>query len=170
MTRKELLTVVKAVKHFLHYVYGRPVLVHTYNSAVSWIYKLRDPEGQMARWLQILGQYDLQITHRAGKKLGNADAMSRIPCKQCGREEEILEISDEEIHHDVRVITRQVQTCQLEELKENQGWMSGWEPSEFRTAQLADEDIGPIFTLKEGNQQCPVWSEVSHLGKRSKIL
>ena len=40
----------------------------------------------MARWLQVLGTYDFEVEHRAGKSHGNADAMSRGPCKQCGRE------------------------------------------------------------------------------------
>ena len=31
-------------------------------------------------------EYNFTILHRAGQKHGNADAMSRIPCQQCGRE------------------------------------------------------------------------------------
>ena len=37
----------------------------------------------MARWLQVLDTYDFEIEHRVGKRHGNADAMSRGPCKQC---------------------------------------------------------------------------------------
>ena len=39
----------------------------------------------MARWLEILGEFDFKIEHRPGRKHGNADALSRIPCKQCGK-------------------------------------------------------------------------------------
>ena len=40
----------------------------------------------MARWLQELGTYDLQIEHRAGRKHSNADALSRNPCTSCKRQ------------------------------------------------------------------------------------
>ena len=33
----------------------------------------------MARWLEVLSQYNFEIQHRAGAKHGNADAMSRLP-------------------------------------------------------------------------------------------
>ena len=37
----------------------------------------------MARWLQVLDTYSFDIEHRAGKKHGNADAMSCGLCRQC---------------------------------------------------------------------------------------
>ena len=39
----------------------------------------------MARLLQVLDTYDFEIEHRAGKRHGNADAMSRGPYKQFWR-------------------------------------------------------------------------------------
>lgn len=36
-------------------------------------------EGQLARWLEELSQYDLIIQHRAGNKHSNADGLSRRP-------------------------------------------------------------------------------------------
>ena len=36
-------------------------------------------EGQLAKWLEELAQYDLQILHRSGNKHSNADGHSRIP-------------------------------------------------------------------------------------------
>ena len=36
-------------------------------------------EGQLARWLEELTQYDLKILHRPGNKHSNADGLSRIP-------------------------------------------------------------------------------------------
>ena len=40
--------------------------------------------GQIARWLEVLAEYDFTILHRPGLKHSNADALSRLPCKQCG--------------------------------------------------------------------------------------
>ncbi|CAG2220668.1 unnamed protein product [Mytilus edulis] len=34
----------------------------------------------MARWLEVLGTYDTEIQHRAGRIHSNADALSRRPC------------------------------------------------------------------------------------------
>ena len=40
----------------------------------------KNPEGQIARWLEILGTYNFKIKHRAGRIHSNADALSRRPC------------------------------------------------------------------------------------------
>ena len=95
VTRKELLAVVHFVKQYRHYLFGKRFLVRTDHGALRYLLTFKDPQGQMARWLQVLDTYTFDIEHRAGKKHGNADAMSRGPCKQCG---------DEECH--VRVVTR----------------------------------------------------------------
>ena len=34
-----------------------------------------------------MSEYDFTVQHRAGKKHGNADSLSRLPCKQCGLDE-----------------------------------------------------------------------------------
>ncbi|GBN70607.1 hypothetical protein AVEN_61473-1, partial [Araneus ventricosus] len=35
-----------------------------------------EPEGQIARWIQRLQEYDFEIQHRKGTSHGNADALS----------------------------------------------------------------------------------------------
>lgn len=40
----------------------------------------RNVQGQLARWLQKLQQYDFDVVRRAGKNHQNADALSRRPC------------------------------------------------------------------------------------------
>jgi hypothetical protein len=47
--------------------------------------KYKDPEGQLARWLEMLSTFSLDIVHRAGKSHTNADALSRALCQQCDR-------------------------------------------------------------------------------------
>jgi predicted nucleic-acid-binding Zn-ribbon protein len=46
--------------------------------------QFKNPEGQLARWLEVLSEYDMEIIHMPGNKHSNADALSRVPCKQCG--------------------------------------------------------------------------------------
>ena len=49
---------------------------------------LKNPEGQLARWLEILSSFKFQIQHLPGLQHRNADALSRLPCRQCGYEPE----------------------------------------------------------------------------------
>ena len=83
VTKKELLAVVHFVKYFRHYLYGRQFLVRTDHSSLRWFLNFKNPEGQLARWLEILGMYDMTIEHRPGTQHRNADALSRRPCRQC---------------------------------------------------------------------------------------
>ena len=92
VTRKELLAIVYAVRKYRHYL-GRKIIVRTDHNALQWLFSFREPEGQMARWLVELSAYNLIIRHRPGKTHGNADGLSRIPCKQCGMPAEVKEIT-----------------------------------------------------------------------------
>lgn len=67
MTRKELLAVVKAVKQFHHYLYGRHFIVRSDHGALRWLLNFKNPEGQMAKWIEILSTYDIEIPHRQGR-------------------------------------------------------------------------------------------------------
>ncbi|XP_067656480.1 uncharacterized protein [Haliotis asinina] len=87
VTRRELLAVVTFIKYFRHYFYVREFLIRTDHVSLRWLLNFKDPEGQLPRWLKVLCEYDFKIEHRPGKKHGNADGMSRKPCKQCGMED-----------------------------------------------------------------------------------
>ena len=63
--------------------------------------------------------------HRSGRKHGNADALSRMPCKQCGR------VTLEETEQEILIIGLQTSTEQL------------------RDSQLADPIIGPVLQAVE---------------------
>jgi hypothetical protein len=83
VTRRELLAVVYFVKYFRPYLYGSCFTIRTDHGSLRWLINFRNPEGQVARWIQVLGEYDYQIIHRPGKSHQNADSLSRRPCKQC---------------------------------------------------------------------------------------
>ncbi|CAG2196066.1 unnamed protein product [Mytilus edulis] len=44
----------------------------------SGYWQLQDPQGQLARWIESLAQYDFDIAVRPGIKHSNADALSRL--------------------------------------------------------------------------------------------
>ena len=86
VTRKELLAVVHWTNHFRHYLLGAPFQLRTDHNALIWLHSFKQPEGQVARWLEKLSEFQYRIEHRPGKLHGNADGLSRRPCKQCGWE------------------------------------------------------------------------------------
>ena len=84
VTRKELHALVHFVKYFRHFLYGKAFTVRTDHSSLRWLMRFKNPEGQIARWLETLSSYDFKIEHRSGRLHSNADGLSRIPCRQCG--------------------------------------------------------------------------------------
>ena len=83
VTRRELLAVVFFVNQFRPYLLGKHFKLNTDHGALTWLMSFKEPEGQMARWLEKLQEYDFEIKHHRGRKQTNADALSRLPCKQC---------------------------------------------------------------------------------------
>jgi len=88
VTRKELLAIVCYTKTFCQYLLGRQFVIRTDHSALRWLRTTPEPMGQQARWCEILEEFDFQIVHRLGRLHGNADGMSRRPCRQCGNDGE----------------------------------------------------------------------------------
>ncbi|KAJ7992703.1 hypothetical protein DPEC_G00281430 [Dallia pectoralis] len=84
VTRRELLAVVAAVRHFKYYLCGIRFLVRTDHAALQWLLSFKEPEGQIARWLEELQSFNFQVEHRAVARHGNADALSRRPCAEEG--------------------------------------------------------------------------------------
>lgn len=50
----------------------------------EWLMSFNDPQGQVAKWVEFIGTYDLDIWHRPGAKHPNANSLRRYPCLQCG--------------------------------------------------------------------------------------
>ena len=136
--RKELLAVVRALKHFKCYLHRQKITVRTDNSAVSWLHRSKDLVGQPARWIEMIDTYDITFQHRPGRKHGNADALSRYPCRQCGGD--CAGITAKE----VQAVTRS-QRCE-----------PGWTPEEMAAGQDADPVIGPIMNWKRPGTTGPV--------------
>lgn len=76
-TEKECLAIVWAIKQFRAYLWGVEFLVETDHSALSWLHKMREPTGRLARWIMALQEYSFKIIHRPGRDNANADALSR---------------------------------------------------------------------------------------------
>ena len=88
VTRRELLAVVNYVKYYRHYLLGRKFTLRTDHASLIWLMNFKNPEGQLARWIELLQQFNFTTVHRPGLRHTNADALSRVPaykCKQCGQ-------------------------------------------------------------------------------------
>jgi hypothetical protein len=143
-TRKELLAVIVAIKNFHPYVYGQNVLLRTDNSAVSWMQSLKNPTGQVARWLQQLATYNLQVIHRAGKRHTNADALSRNPCRACRRQEELNQTECEQTNEE----NNTVEECTSEN-ERTQAKMQN--PGEHQSRNQTENKISDT---NKGHQSC----------------
>ena len=78
-TEREALAVIDGIKRYQPYLFGRKFFVHTDHGSLSWLMKVKDPTGRLARWALQLQQYDFDVLHRPGSSNGNADALSRRP-------------------------------------------------------------------------------------------
>ena len=88
-TRREMVALVWEICHFHPYLYGKMFTVHTDHNSLKRLQNFSDPEGQLARWLEILAEYQFTVEHHPGSKHVKADVLSRIPCKQCGLQEKL---------------------------------------------------------------------------------
>eukprot|EP00731_Ephydatia_muelleri_P029144 Em0020g788a len=66
VSRKELLSVVSFTAHFRPYLLGHRFTLRTDCAPLTWLYGVKEPEGQVARWLEQLQELDFKIIHRPG--------------------------------------------------------------------------------------------------------
>ncbi|MES9881558.1 MAG: reverse transcriptase domain-containing protein [Sedimenticola sp.] len=79
ITDKELLAVRHFVEYYRQYLLGRRFLVRSDHQALTFLFRMKEPKGRIARWIEILSAFDFSIDYRCGPKHGNADAVSRCP-------------------------------------------------------------------------------------------
>ena len=88
---------------------------------------------EIARWLEKLQEYQFTVIHRPGRKHSNADALSRLPCRQYGRNSHFGDVP-------VGSLASRDTT-------------SGYSAKDLRSMQLADECIGQLLLAKEQDKQ-----------------
>ena len=134
VTRRQLLAVVTFVHLYRPYLICRKFTLRTDHGSLTWLKNFKEPEGQLARWLEQLQELEFDIIHRRGARHQNADALSRLPCRQCGRVE-----TDSSPKAEVAI----VDLCP-----------PGPTTSEtLRQVQLADSTLGPLLRGKEHGER-----------------
>ena len=102
VTRHKLLAVITFVKHFRPHQYGRKFIVRIDHRSLRWLLNFQNPEGQLARWILVLGEYDYKLLHRPGRGYGNADGLSRRLCVQCQLSEGESEVKSPDVEKKVK--------------------------------------------------------------------
>jgi hypothetical protein len=73
----EMLALVWATKYFRCYLYGKKFLDRTDHAALTHLRTFADHNSRLMRWSVRLSEFDFVVEHRAGSKIGHADALSR---------------------------------------------------------------------------------------------
>ena len=76
-TKRELFARVHFAHYFKNYLLGQHFLIITDHRALVWIYRFKEPDGMVARWIEKIGQFNFDTKHRAGKNIPHADCLSR---------------------------------------------------------------------------------------------
>ena len=131
VTRQELLAVITFVRHFRHYLLGRRFVLRTDHSSLRWLQSFKKPQGQVARWLECLQEFDFEIQHHRGKLHNNADSLSQYP--------EMLET--EQQHQASSTVEEKLPVCAAQDAPLV---LTEHSTAEIRELQLADEVLGPL--------------------------
>lgn len=149
VTRRELLAVVEFIHHFRHYLLGVHFTLRTDHGSLVWIQNFKEPEGQLARWLERLQEYTFTVVHRPGNQHKNVDALSRVPCNQCGRVTHVY--SPAHLAAQIGIVSQ------------------GHSAADVHDQQLNDPSIGPVLKAKESGVT-PNLDEVKTWSRESRQL
>ncbi len=163
-TRKEMLALVWAVRYFRPYLIGREFRVRTDHNSLRWLQNFKDAEGQVARWLEVLAEFHMDVEHRPGCQHGNADALSRR-CQQCHHQPSVS--------HTVAII---------QETATASSWAPHWTIHELQVKQMDDphlsivinwlkSDSVPVeFSRQEGFVVQSLWNQRDSLVLYENVL
>lgn len=92
---KEAAAIVFGLKKFHQFISGRKIIIRTDHKPLLGLFEPKKPipnviSPRMLRWALLLNSYDYSIQYVEGKKLGNADALSRWPNRDQSTEDEYL--------------------------------------------------------------------------------
>ena len=133
INRRELLAVVEVFKHFRPHLYSQRFLLRTDHASLTWLLSFKEPEGQVARWIEALQDSNFEVQNRAGRLHSDADALSRRPCedsRHCERQEE----------RDGATL----QVAATGQVGPGEGWLTAMEDQEWQAAQDSDPTLARV--------------------------
>lgn len=113
---REALAIVFAVRRFHKYIFGKTFVIYSDHQPLREIFNEKKSTpvaaGRLQRWAIFLASYDYQIAYKKGSKLGNADALSRLPLPEDN------DIEHQNIHAFADDVSIDVTTIALETAKD----------------------------------------------------
>ena len=149
------------------------------------MHRFKEPEGQLARWIDFLQAFDFEIITRPGAKHSNADALIRKNvncsgkkchcCKFAELQYEPPQVIETKLEREIGTQTNEVECHYLpstESINSARGvkFTPMWKPTEFENEQINDPDIGPVYKFLKESPIKPKWSEISMLSSETKTL
>ena len=64
------------MEYYKHYLLGNHFRVSSDHEALKWLFSMKEPNHQIARWIEVLSEFDFELEYHPRKKDGNADALS----------------------------------------------------------------------------------------------
>ena len=194
-TRKELLAVVKFCRQFRHLLLGRFFIIRSDHNSLVWLTRFKHLEGQLARFLEELSQYNFKLLHRKGAEHLNADALSRIRdplsecdcyragqdlrdlpcggCHYCTRAHKQWARFNDDVDDVVPLAIHSIEALVSDQtLPESQtvsNWMESLSSLELRRAQIEDQDIGIVVNWLEHLYE-PSTRELQLCGPETRAL
>ena len=158
-TRRELLAVISALQHFRHYLIGNKVILRTDHYSLKWLKTFKIPEGIMARWIETLAEFDIEIKHQPGLVHSNVDGVSRPFCKQCeGKVSKTRWIDELEYADELTEPLSVNRIIFLPEITDDQ----------IKELQAKDPDLGHIIEwMKDGQRPTPDYLKSKSLDTRT---
>ena len=167
---------VRFTRHFKHYLLGRRFTLRTDHNSHLWLMGFKNIEGQLARWIEELAVYNMEIVHRPGKDHVNADGLSRIPdplvqcnyysygcdvqdlpcggCKYCVRANEQWDRFHEEVDDIVPLVVRHISQDESDtEPHEDVTWVEKYMTQDLRKMQLEDDTTAQIIRWLEDDHK-----------------
>jgi transposase InsO family protein len=186
--RRELLAIVKMVKHFDVYLRGPTFMIRTDHASLRYMRTLKDVSAQLIRWIMFLEEYSYKLEIRKGILHCNADAMSRgCHGKGCICDE----LVEFERRHNVQrgqIFGSGADSGELRQFDVDTLYVGKLEPAcsaetclvqayklrpvytsdELEKFQEADSDIRPLLLLKRENSKKPNWNTLAGYSAATK--
>ncbi|KAM9887128.1 hypothetical protein OXX69_013418, partial [Metschnikowia pulcherrima] len=74
---KEFLAIIHALKKWRHYLLDKPFVLYTDHHSLQFVLTQKTPSGRIARWLDVLAEYNFEIRYIQGPRNVVADCLSR---------------------------------------------------------------------------------------------